>query len=426
MASRRPVSRPVNRLTAGSPGAAGLPRWECRASPRLELFLAAWSLTSDRARRHPEWRRQGRRSLPGTYWAAEAALGGAAEIWLLAAAAPGAAPLDSTPIELLSRIERRPAAAVLTAMLAGLLGDPVLARRVAAGGLTLPRALASLPRPRLLALSSMNFEPFNPDHPLWASLARFAADPETGQRALVAGLDAFREAVFEPLWRSLAAAEATVAASVATAIERGDWAGLGHRLGLGIEFDPKAQAIRQVTGGARTDMARIGSLQFLPSSFNEPRWWFIDPEGERGTAWLPFLDPALGPEPQRSGALETEPAAPAKATRSSRAQAPATGGDVALVFRALGDATRFAMANLLARRAMPAVELARQLHLSKPTVTHHLHFLRDAGLIEEQGEGGRKLLALRREALEALSSRAVRRLFEAEAVPPARSRRRPT
>lgn len=423
MAPRRPAKPP----TEDSPATTSPPRWECRASPRLELFLAAWSLASDRAQRHPEWRRQGRRALPGTYWAAEAALGGTPEIWLLAAAAPGAVPLDSTPIEFLGRIEHRPAGAVLTAMLTALLGDPVLARRVAVGGLTLPRALASLPRPRLLALSSMNFEPTNHDHPLWTSLARFAADPEAGQRALVAGLDAFREAVFEPLWRGLAGPEAKIAASVAAGIEQGDWAGLGHRLGLGVEFEPKAGALRQVTGGARTDLGQIGSLQFLPSSFNEPRWWFVDPEGERGTAWLPFLDPSLGPEPQRGGTVEPEPAAtPARSGAAARNLPPASGGDVALVFRALGDATRFAMANLLARRAMPAVELARQLHLSKPTVTHHLHFLRDAGLIEEQGEGGRKLLALRREALEALSSRTVRRLFEADAVPPARSRRRPT
>ncbi|MGH6940250.1 ArsR/SmtB family transcription factor, partial [Hypericibacter sp.] len=264
-------------------------------------------------------------------------------------------------------------------------------------------------------------------HPLWASLMRFAADPEAGQRALVAGLDAFREAVFEPLWRGLAGPEAKVAASVAAGIERGDWAGLGHRLGLGVEFDPKAGAIRQVTGGARTDLAQIGSLQFLPSSFNEPRWWFVDPDGERSTAWLPFLDPSLGPEPQRGAGAEPELAmAPTLPGPDPRRPPTSTGGDVALVFRALGDATRFAMANLLARRPMLAVELARQLHLSKPTVTHHLHYLRDAGLIEEQGEGGRKLLALRREALEALSGRTVRRLFEAEPVPPARSRRRPT
>jgi DNA-binding transcriptional ArsR family regulator len=210
----------------------------------------------------------------------------------------------------------------------------------------------------------------------------------------------------------------------AAAIKRGDWPGLGHRLGLGIEFEPGA--IRQVTGGARADLAQIGSLQFLPSSFNEPRWWFIEQEGERGTAWLPFLDPTLGPEPQDAAVDAAAPAMPAEARPGLRTPPPAAPGDVALVFRALGDATRFAMANLLARRAMPAVELARQLHLSKPTVTHHLHFLRDAGLIEEQGEGGRKLLALKREALEALSSRTVRRLFEAEPVPPARSRRRPS
>jgi DNA-binding transcriptional ArsR family regulator len=133
----------------------------------------------------------------------------------------------------------------------------------------------------------------------------------------------------------------------------------------------------------------------------------------------------LGPEPH---AIDDD-AHPEPGTAieppSRRGQNPSTaGGDVALVFRALGDATRFAMAHLLARRAMPAVELARQLHLSKPTVTHHLRFLREAGLIEEQGEGGRRLLALKREAIEALSSRTARRLFEAEPVSPERSRRR--
>jgi DNA-binding transcriptional ArsR family regulator len=403
----------------------GFPAWQCRASARLELFLAAWSLASDRAQLHSEWRHQGRRALPGTYWAAEAALGGTAEIWLLAAAAPGAAPLDLTPIELVHRIERRPAGAVLTAMLAALLGDPGLARRVAVGGITLPRALASLPHPRLLALSSMNFEPSNPDHPLWVALSRFVADPPAGQRALVSGLEAFRETLFEPLWHPLAEAEAKRAASMAAEIGNGDWSGLGHRLGLGVEFDIKAGAIRQVTGGARSDMARLGKLMFLPSSFNEPHWWFIDQEGEHSTAWLPFLDSRLGPEPAHDdGFPQGEPLEPIKRSGSARSRLATTGSDVALIFRALGDATRFAMAHLLARRAMPAVELARQLHLSKPTVTHHLHFLRDAGLIEEQGDSGRKLLGLRRDALEALSSRTIQRLFEGEPVSPARSRRR--
>jgi DNA-binding transcriptional ArsR family regulator len=311
---------------------------------------------------------------------------------------------------------------VLTAMMISLLGDAGLARRVAVRGISLPRALASLPRPRLLALSSMSFEPLNAEHPLWASLTRFALDPAMGHRALVAGLDAFREAVFEPLWQGLAAAEAEAAASMATEIERGNQAALGHRLGLGIEFG--AGAIRQVTGGSRTDLAQIRNLRFLPSSFNEPRWWFIDQENGQGTAWLPFLDPTLGPEPH---AIDDD-AHPEPGTAIEpplrRGQGPsAAGGDVALVFRALGDTTRFAMAHLLARRAMPAVELARQIHLSKPTVTHHLRFLREAGLIEEQGEGGRRLLALKREAIEALSGRTTRRLFEAEPVSPERSRR---
>ena len=88
-----------------------------------------------------------------------------------------------------------------------------------------------------------------------------------------------------------------------------------------------AGALRQVTGGARTDMGQIGSLQFLPSSFNEPRWWFVDPEGERGTAWLPFLDPSLGPEPQRGGTFEPEPATTsARSGAAARNLTPAAGG----------------------------------------------------------------------------------------------------
>ena len=99
--------------------------------------------------------------------------------------------------------------------------------------------------------------------------------------------------------------------------------------------------------------------------------------------------------------------------------------DVALVFRALGDATRFAMAGLLAHRPMSSAELGRQLALSKPTVAHHVHELRQAGLLNEQTDGKAVILSLDRGAIDALSGAAIGRLFDAAEAPGlARSRRR--
>ncbi|MFZ5792336.1 MAG: ArsR/SmtB family transcription factor [Pseudomonadota bacterium] len=407
-----------------------IPPWDCRISPRFELFLALWSLTSDRARRHPDWRRRMRRALPGTFWAAEAALGGAPEIWLLAAAAPGAALLDASPADLVTAIERQPPEALLAHLLSGLLRDAALARRVASGALPLVRALSALPRPRALAIRSIGIELDDPEAPLARAWERLLTDPAGGQRALAAGLDAFREAVFEPLWRRLRAELEASAARARQQIAGGDWGGLGHRLGLAVEFDPKARTVRHLAGGERLALAELDSLHFLPSAFNEAGLWLAFPvdgrtQGRPMAACFPFLDPSVGPEPQRSVDRADGPVAMASAPERGAA-APATEAvDVALAFRALGDATRFAMASLLGRRAMPAVELARQLGLSKPTVTHHLHRLREAGLIEARMQGGRPLLALKREAIEALSDRAVERLFEREAgLPRIRSRRR--
>jgi ArsR family transcriptional regulator len=407
------------------------PRWDCRASPRFELFLALWSLTSDRARRHPDWRRRMRRTLPGTFWAAEAALGGAPEIWLLAAGAPGGALLDAGPADLVGAIERQPPQALLANLLSGLLRDAALARRVASGALPLARALSSLSRPRALAIRSIGIELEDSEAPLARGWQRLLADPAGGQRALAAGLDAFREAVFEPLWRRLRPELEASAARARQQIASDDWDGLGHRLGLAVEFDLEARTVRHLAGGERLALAELGSLHFLPSAFNEAGLWLalpMDGRMESGpmAACFPFLDPSVGPEPQRradraDGSAAALTLAPEREGAASAGEAV----DVALAFRALGDATRFAMASLLGRRAMPAVELARQLGLSKPTVTHHLHRLREAGLIEARTQGGRPLLALKREAIEALSDRAVERLFERETgLPRTRSRRR--
>jgi DNA-binding transcriptional ArsR family regulator len=60
----------------------------------------------------------------------------------------------------------------------------------------------------------------------------------------------------------------------------------------------------------------------------------------------------------------------------------------------LGDPTRRAIFELLARRPCSVQELAEQLPVSRPAVSQHLKVLRDGGLVISQAEGTRRIYHL--------------------------------
>jgi DNA-binding transcriptional ArsR family regulator len=61
---------------------------------------------------------------------------------------------------------------------------------------------------------------------------------------------------------------------------------------------------------------------------------------------------------------------------------------------------------------MSATEIGRQLGLSKPSITHHLHELRQAGLIDESARGAALSLSLSRAAIAQLGDLALHSLFD--------------
>lgn len=60
----------------------------------------------------------------------------------------------------------------------------------------------------------------------------------------------------------------------------------------------------------------------------------------------------------------------------------------------LGDPTRRAIFELLARRPWSVQELADQLPISRPAVSQHLKVLRDGGLVVSQPVGTRRIYRL--------------------------------
>ena len=63
-------------------------------------------------------------------------------------------------------------------------------------------------------------------------------------------------------------------------------------------------------------------------------------------------------------------------------------------WRALGNPTRLAISELLARHPRAVHELAAGLPVSRPAVSQHLKALKDAGLVRDRRDGTRRIYEL--------------------------------
>jgi DNA-binding transcriptional ArsR family regulator len=64
------------------------------------------------------------------------------------------------------------------------------------------------------------------------------------------------------------------------------------------------------------------------------------------------------------------------------------------VWAALGDGTRRAIVLMLAAGPMSVGDLAAQLPVTRPAVSQHLKVLKDAGLVNEEAAGTRRIYRL--------------------------------
>jgi ArsR family transcriptional regulator len=57
------------------------------------------------------------------------------------------------------------------------------------------------------------------------------------------------------------------------------------------------------------------------------------------------------------------------------------------LFKALNDPTRREILELLKKTDMTAGEIAEQFNISKPSISHHLDLLKQAGLVQSEKQG---------------------------------------
>jgi DNA-binding transcriptional ArsR family regulator len=100
-------------------------------------------------------------------------------------------------------------------------------------------------------------------------------------------------------------------------------------------------------------------------------------------------------------------------------------------FQALSDPHRRVILEELGQGERSVVELTRRLGISQPSVSRHLRLLKEAGLVEDQAAGARRLYRLRSEGAEAVRAymeqvwgEATARFRLAAANPPRTAKRR--
>ena len=137
------------------------------------------------------------------------------------------------------------------------------------------------------------------------------------------------------------------------------------------------EVIAQATGGVHVMAGRgIDRVILAPSYFARPfNYW--SGAGNWRLFCYPLADSALE---------EVELAGPPAATIR--------------LYRALGDESRLRILRLLADRDMYLTEVAQELKLSKPTVSHHMAQLRAAGLVTLTEQGPLAYFSLRRQRVD--------------------------
>jgi len=164
--------------------------------------------------------------------------------------------------------------------------------------------------------------------------------------------------------------------------------GIEGRIGRMLERDVSARPlntaaadpfafVEQATNGIRLAAeTRVRRIVLAPSYFGRP-YNSLTRVGQTELICYPIADGAL------DAADRLTP--PSSAIR---------------LYRALGDESRLRILRLLAERDRYLTELATELELSKPTVSHHLAALRSAGLVTVTQQGSLSYYTLRRDRVE--------------------------
>ena len=358
-------------------------------TPRFEIFYALQALTGGGAEHLQSWRREMQRRLTPRNTAALTKVAPLPLIWpLLADALRESQPAPGFT-EMMADLGGMSDKAFQRSVLSGVFKTPHAVDNLLRGDVTLAGTVAieAGTRERLLAL--IGLYPFSRGSRVTSAFERLVKDPAEYRDELINAVVSFWAAGFADSWGILEPQMRERAKALRMVAERDGAEEFARSSALPIIIDHAG--VRGLHSKSGVPMSGVGSIHVIPSAFNTANLWaaYAEPKGKT-RFFIPLLDSTLAPDTR----MVINPS---------------------LIFGALGDVTRYAIASTIARQPMTSVDLARAFSVSKPTISHHVQLLRSAGLLEETHTESGTLLALNRRVLERASGAAAREMFSDEA-----------
>ena len=370
-------------------------------TPRFEAFYALYTLTSSAPTQLDRWKERALLRLPRDFDRVAKRVAPVPLFWPLLADALQQTPGEMSFEEILSTVREMPPEELQANILSGIFHDSATVQSLISGKKNLKQTLTNDKLPGGELLTHFGLRPYSADSHATSAMSRLLSKPVEFRDELALVLQRFWQTGFKRDWSALEPLLRSELFHLKDLYEKSSLTQLTLELSLPVAVDEGAGELRPKSGPAiMTD--RVDCLYIIPSGFNTRRWWAkYETKPQRYSLYFPIARGAASPNKIVDDDWQA-PESPRKPSRAVNAES---------VFRALGDTTRYAIASVLARTPTTSAELARSLKVSKPTITHHVQALRQAGLIDEHPGGGSNKLSLNRETVAALSTRAVEQLF---------------
>lgn len=369
-------------------------------TPRFEVFYALRAL--DEGKFADLWRRKTEQSLPKSFRAAAENVAPRPMMWPLLADSLRDAKPDPTFQEMLDTIASLDDVSFQRAVLSGLFRGEGVVDDLLAGRQSLRDAVEAETRKSKALLGLIGLHPFKRSSKVAGAFTTIVSKPAEFRVDLSNTLETFWRSAFGDDWNSLEPrmkrrVELMENASTSTSLSA-----VAEVAKLPVIFDDGKRTVNNGRGVPMFRYRDLREIYVIPSAFNDSRFWGAYPDSSGSLRlYFPVFDPEL---------LET---ATVRAERP-RSRVASEGADPALLFRALGDTTRYAMACVLARSPRTSVELAKEFAVSKATISHHVQLLRSAGLLQEEVTDKGIALALDRQSLEELTREAAHAIFASD------------
>lgn len=371
-------------------------------SLRFELFYSLLVLTDPESRIHKGWKQKSARTLGNSFFNHFESVGGAWQVW---PALSTLLPVERSDMNFDQIIEELQALSVdvwKEKLLAAMLHFPDLVESVLKKGQTLKNAINKAPQKKQEWLSFVGLFPYDSSNVLVSSYETLIQNPKKFKKDILLLLQLYWTKVFQKTWSHYLPALKRSVSQKELLFASCSFEEFSREMLLRVELDSGKNIIKAVRGGFQIKEDQIRECIFSPSAFNDKRFWSALKSKRSKTedyVFFPYFDPAL----QLDLDLASAGSNPIQAEIDSF-----------LVFKALGDTTRFAIAMLIAKEPQTATELAQQLDVSKPTISHHLEVLRSAGLLSEEPFSGSVRLHLQRKTIEQLSEQAIFKFFDSD------------